>query len=79
MIAAVLPESPAEKMGLQVGEVIKRVNGQEIYTERELYEALQINAAHCRLEVLNHQNEIRLTQHVVHADDHHRIGLILVH
>ena len=79
MIAAVLPESPAEKMGLQVGEVIKRVNGQEIYTEGELYEALQINAAHCRLEVLNHQNEIRLTQHVVHADDHHRIGLILVH
>ena len=79
MIAAVLPDSPAEKMGLLAGEIIKRVNGQEIHTEDELYEALQINAAHCRLEVLDHRNEIRLTQHVVHGDDHHRIGLLLVH
>ncbi|MEK4228465.1 PDZ domain-containing protein [Solibacillus sp. FSL H8-0538] len=79
MIAAVLPDSPAEKMGLIAGEVIKKVNGLEVHTEDELYEALQINAAHCRLEVLDHRNEIRLTQHVVHSDDHHRIGLLLVH
>lgn len=77
MIAAVLPNSPAEKMGLVTGEVIKKVNGRNVYTERELYEALQINAAHCRIEVLDHQNELRLTQHVVHSDDHHRIGLLL--
>lgn len=79
MIGAVLPNSPAEKMGLIAGEVIKRVNGQLIFTERELYAALQINAAHCKLEVLDHQNEIRLTQHVVHNDDHHSIGIIIVH
>lgn len=66
-------------MGLIAGEVIKKVNGLEVHTEDELYEALQINAAHCRLEVLDHRNEIRLTQHVVHSDDHHRIGLLLVH
>ena len=77
MIAAVLPNSPAEKMGLVTGEVIKKVNGREVQTERELYEALQINAAHCKIEVLNHQQEIRLTQHVVHSDDHHSIGLLL--
>lgn len=79
MIGAVLPNSPAEKMGLIAGEVIKRVNGREVFTERELYEALQINAAHCKLEVLDHNHEIRLTQHVVHNDDHHSIGLIIVH
>lgn len=79
MIVAVLPESPAEKMGLLEGEIIKRVNGQEVHTERELYEALQINAAHCRLEVLDHRNEIRLAQHAIHGDDHHHIGLLLVH
>lgn len=77
MIAAVLPNSPAEKMGLVAGEVIRKVNGMEVYTERELYEALQVNAAHCRLEVLDHQQEVRLTQHVVHSDDHYRIGLLL--
>lgn len=79
MIATVLPNSPAEKMGLVAGEILKRVNGQEIFTERELYEALQINAAHCRLEVLDHNGEIRLTQHVVHGEDHHSIGVLLVH
>lgn len=78
MIAAVLPNSPAEKMELLVGEVIRKVNGTEVRTERELYEALQINAAHCRLEVLNHNKEVRLTQHVVHREDHFRIGLIVV-
>ncbi len=42
-------------MGLGIGEVIRKVNGVEVHSERQLYEALQINAAHCRLEVLNHQ------------------------
>lgn len=77
MIASVLPNSPAEKMGLGVGEIIRKVNGVEVHSERQLYEALQINAAHCRLEVLNHNNEIRLTQHVVHSGEHHRIGLLI--
>jgi len=77
MIAGVLPNSPAEKMGLDVGEIIRKVNGVEVHSEQQLYEALQINAAHCRLEVLNHHNELRLTQHVVYNGDHHRIGLLV--
>lgn len=78
MIAAVLPSSPAEKMGLVAGEIIQRVNGQEVFSEHELYEALQINAAHCRLEVIDHNQELRLTQHAVHNEDHHKIGILLV-
>ncbi len=77
VIAAVLPDSPAEKMGLLAGECIRKVNGHPIYTENELYEALQLNAAHCRLEVLDRNNEIRLTQHVIYSNDHYRIGLLL--
>lgn len=78
MIAGVLPNSPAQKMGLVAGEVIKRVNGQDVLTEDELYAALQINAAHCRLEILDHSGELRLTQHVVHREDNHKIGLLVV-
>lgn len=77
VIVAVMPNSPAEKMGLKVGETIKKVNGIAVFNTRELYEALQQNAAHCKLEVLDHQNEIRLTQHVVYSHDHHRIGLLI--
>ena len=78
VIAGVLPNSPAEKMGLKVGEVIMRVNGREVGSEKELYEALQVNAAHCKLEVLDHQNELRLTQHVVHSEDNHKIGVLMI-
>ena len=78
MIASVLPDSPAQKMGLVPGEVIQKINGQFVHTESEMYEALQINAAHCKLEVLDHNGEIRLTQHVVHSNDNHKIGLLVV-
>ncbi|GGG13480.1 membrane protein [Lysinibacillus alkalisoli] len=76
VIAAVLPDSPAEKMGLQIGECIVKVNGQAVHTEDELYEALQINAAYCRLEVLDIDGEIRYTQHAVFMNDHYRIGIL---
>ncbi|MGE7945742.1 PDZ domain-containing protein [Lysinibacillus sp. NPDC093688] len=77
IIAAVLPDSPAEKMGLLAGECIRKVNGHAIFTENDLYEALQLNAAHCRLEVVDRNNEVRLTQHVIYSNDHYRIGLLL--
>ena len=77
MIVAVLPDSPAEKMGLKTGEVTRKVNGMPVHNELELYKAIQINAAHCKLEVLDHQNELRLTQHVVYSKDHYRIGLLV--
>ncbi len=78
MIAGVLPDSPADKMGLVVGECIRKVNGLSVTNERDLYEAIQINAAHCRLEVLDHQGEVRLRQHVIYRHDHHRLGLLVV-
>lgn len=78
MIIDVLPGSPAHKMGLLRGEVIRKVNGLSVSNEMELYEAIQVNAAHCRLEVLDHSREVRLRQHVIFRHDHHRLGLIVV-
>lgn len=78
MIVDVLPDSPADKMGLLKGEVIRKVNGLSVSNETELYEAIQVNAAHCRLEVLDHNREVRLRQHVIFRHDHHRLGLIVV-
>lgn len=78
MIAGVLADSPAEKMGLQIGEQIVKVNGHKVINEQELYEAVQINAAHCRLEVIDTNGELRLRQHILFRHDHYRLGLILV-
>ncbi|CAM3301424.1 PDZ domain-containing protein [Filibacter tadaridae] len=78
VIAGVLPESPAEKMGILPGECIRAVNGRQVANEKELYDAIQINAAHCRLQVVDRNGEVRLMQQVLFHQDHHRLGLLVV-
>ncbi len=78
VIAAVLPGSPGEKMGLQAGEKIRSVNGIQVTNEKELYDAIQVNAAHCRIQVLDRNGEVRLMQQVIYRHDHHRLGLLVV-
>ena len=78
VIAGVLPDSPGEKMGLKPGECIRSVNGRQVSNEKELYDAIQINAAHCRLQVIGRDGEVRLMQQVIYRHDHHRLGLLVV-
>ncbi len=78
VIAGIVPNSPGEKMGLSAGECIRSVNGQKVKNEKELYDAIQINAAHCRLQVLGRDGEVRLTQQVIYRHDHHRLGILVV-
>ncbi|CEG29039.1 cell division topological determinant [Bacillus sp. B-jedd] len=79
MILGIIPNSPAEKMGLKVGELISKVNGQPTQDESELYEALQHNRAHCRLEVLDTNGQIRFVQRALYEGDHHELGILFVH
>lgn len=78
VIAGVLPDSPGDKMGLLSGECIRSVNGLEVTNEKELYDAIQINAAHCRLQVLGRDGEVRLMQQVIYRHDHHRLGILVI-
>ena len=78
VIAGVLPDSPGDKMGLLPGECIRSVNGLEVTNEKELYDAIQINAAHCRLQVLGRDGEVRLMQQVIYRHDHHRLGILVI-
>jgi PDZ domain len=78
VIAGVLPDSPGDKMGLLPGECIRSVNGLQVTNERELYDAIQINAAHCRLQVLGRDGEVRLMQQVIYRHDHHRLGILVI-
>ncbi|MBB4824494.1 hypothetical protein HNO89_001716 [Sporosarcina luteola] len=78
MIAGVLPESPGERLGLLPGECIRAVNGIQVTNEKELYDAIQVNAAHCRLQVIGRDGEVRLMQQVLYRHDHHRLGLLVV-
>lgn len=78
MIIGIIPESPADKMGLQVGELITKINGVIIRDEQVFYEALQKNRAHCKLEVLDINGEIRFVQRALYEGDHYELGILFV-
>lgn len=78
MIIGIIPESPADKMGIQVGELIPKVNGVKIRDEQTFYEALQKNRAHCKLEVLDINGEVRFVQRALYEGDHYELGILFV-
>ncbi|MBY0146360.1 PDZ domain-containing protein [Neobacillus niacini] len=79
MIIGIIPQSPADKMGLQVGELISKINGVTIKDEQVFYEALQKNRAHCKLEVLDINGEVRFVQRALYEGDHYELGILFVH
>ncbi len=78
MILGILPHSPAEKMTLQVGEMVTKVNGYAVKTVDEFYQALQKNRAFCKLEVINFNGEIRYAQRALYDGEHHELGILFV-
>nr|WP_251030268.1 PDZ domain-containing protein [Bacillus sp. ISL-35] len=78
MILGILPESPADKMALEVGELVTKVNGTNVNDEKTFYEALSRNRAHCKLEVLDTNGQIRFVQRALYEGDHHELGILFV-
>jgi hypothetical protein len=76
-ILAVIPGTPAESMGVLAGEVIHKVNGKRVHSKEELYRALHLNSAFCKLEVLNYEGQIKFVQRARYAGEHHQLGVIL--
>ncbi|WP_046174386.1 PDZ domain-containing protein [Domibacillus indicus] len=76
MIVGVLPGAPARKMGLEIGEIVTKVNGIPVQTESEFYKALQKNAAYCKLEVIGTNGQLRFTQGSIYENEHHELGLL---
>jgi len=77
-IMAVVPGTPAEQMGLLPGEIVVKVNGVAVRSREELYPALQVNPAFCKMEVLTHEGEVKFVQCAVYAGNHHQLGIIVV-
>lgn len=78
MILGIVPDSPADKMELQVGEMISKVNSIPVQTKGQIYQALQKNSAHCKLEVYDINGEIRFVQRALFEGDHHELGLLVL-
>lgn len=77
-VLAVLPDSPAEEMGILPGEVLLKVNGVLLTEAAQLHDALRMNPAYCKLEVQNRDGESKYMQRPIYDGDHHQLGMILV-
>lgn len=78
VILGIVPDSPADKMELEIGEMISKVNSIPVQDKNQLYKALQKNSAHCKLEVFDANGEIRFVQRALYEGDHHELGLLLI-
>jgi hypothetical protein len=76
-ILAVLPGSPAEKLGITAGETIHKVNGVMVHSRQQMYEAMSRNPAYCKLEVFDLEGQIRFLNRAMFAGEHHQLGIIL--
>ncbi|MBM6615662.1 PDZ domain-containing protein [Desemzia sp. RIT804] len=77
-IIGIRPNTPAEKMKLQVGETVTDCNEVPIETEDDFYEALAKNSVYCRLKVKDINGEPRLTETALYADDPHGLGVVFL-
>ncbi|MCT4780927.1 MULTISPECIES: PDZ domain-containing protein [Exiguobacterium] len=78
VILGTLPEKPASEMGLVPGEAIYKVNGEFVESEKAFYEAIQRHKPYLRLEVMNHNGDVRFAQRAFYEQDHHDLGIVFV-
>jgi hypothetical protein len=76
VILSVMKNSTADKMKLKVGEILVKVNGVEITSVKDLYEALNLNRAYVKLEVIDEEGQIRLVNRAIYEEDHHELGIV---
>ncbi|WP_430790996.1 PDZ domain-containing protein [Virgibacillus flavescens] len=77
-IIAIKPHTPAERLDINIGEIVSKVNGQPVQDVEEFYYYLQKSGAFFKLEVLDLAGEVRLIQSALYQNDHHELGLVFV-
>ncbi len=78
VVLGVIPQSPGAKLAIKIGEIVIKVNGIPVSTTQEFYEALRLNSAFCKLEIIDENGEIRIVQTALYDGEHHQIGLLFV-
>lgn len=74
-VLAIMPDGPAERLGIAVGETILKVNGQLIENTNQFYEALQNSGAFFKLDILDVYGEIRFVTSAFFEQDHYELGI----
>ncbi|WP_085505942.1 PDZ domain-containing protein [Thalassobacillus devorans] len=77
-VLGIIKNSPAEQMGIGVGDLIERVNQVKVTNEEEFYHAMNVNRALCKMEIRDQHGEIRFTQRAIYQHDPYDLGLLFV-
>lgn len=75
-VVAVIPGTPAAKMGLQSGDTILQCNGVDVPTARAFYTATQHLGTFCRLRVRDGEGRFRLAETAIFTGAPHMLGVM---
>lgn len=75
-VLGILPRSPAERIGVKIGETIVKVNGVDIESYSEFYEALQNSGAFFKLYIRDVRGEMRFITSAFYEGDHYELGIV---
>lgn len=75
-IFAIVPKSPADKLGLKVGDTISKVNNVEIHSFEDLEEQLASLIIFPRFEVITSNHEVRKIDNKTYKGNFEELGII---
>lgn len=75
-VLAVIPNGPADRLGVLAGETIIKVNNIPVSTIGGFYEALQNSGASFKLDVIDDIGEVRFLTSAFYESEHHELGII---
>lgn len=78
MVVGVIPKSPADEMGILVGEVIEKIHDIPVTNEYEFFEVMSEHRTFCKMTLRDLNGELRFVQRPLYEGDLHELGLIFV-
>ena len=77
-VVAVRPNSPAERMAIEVGNVLVESNEAPLHSVEDLTESLFNNRSYSKLKVKRLDGELIITETPIYEEDAHDLGLVLL-
>ena len=71
------PHTPADKLNLDLGDIILECNRQPVNTEAQFYAALLKSPTYVHLKVRNWQQELIITETAIYNGAPHELGIVL--
>src|SRR5699024_2783824 len=75
-VLAIIPNTPAERLNILVGETITRIKKKEDNNDKEVYRRLKDNTASFKLDVINKNQEVRFITGSLYEFEEHNLGLV---